>query len=109
VGRWGPSTSPDVVTPPLLAGNPAYSLLYTHTNPDSGGMLLTQEVGTIIPETNMVYYVYYTADIANYNQFIDDVLAMADSLELHLIDLNITKSEDINILDILESLQSGEI
>lgn len=101
--------SPDVVTPPLLAGNPAYSLLYTHTNPDSGGMLLTQEVGTIIPETNMVYYVYYTADIANYNQFIDDVLAMADSLELHLTDLNITKSEDINILDILESLQSGEI
>ena len=101
--------SPDVATPPLLAGNPAYSLLYTHTNPDSGAMLLTQEVGTIIPETNMVYYVYYTADIANYNQFIDDVLAMADSLELHLTDLNISKSEELDILDILESLQSGEI
>jgi hypothetical protein len=101
--------SPDVATPPLLAGNPAYSLLYTHTNPESGAMLLTQEVGTIIPETNMVYYVYYTADIANYNQFIDDVLAMADSLELHLTDLNIAESEELDILDILESLQSGEI
>ena len=101
--------SPDVATPPLLAGNPAYSLLYTHTNPDSGAMLLTQEVGTIIPETNMAYYVYYTADIASYNQFVDDALSMADSLELHLTNLNITKSEEMNALDILESLQSGEI
>lgn len=101
--------SPNVATPPLLAGNPAYSLLYTHTNPDSGTMLLTQEDGTIISETNLAYYVYYTADIASYNQFVDDVLSMADSLELHLTNLNITKSEEMNALDILESLQSGEI
>jgi len=101
--------SPDTATPPLLAGNPAYSLLYTHTNPDSGAMLLTQEVGTIIPDTNMVYYVYYTADISRYNQFIDDALSIADSLEIHLTDLNMTESEDTNIIDILESLQSGEI
>jgi hypothetical protein len=98
-----------VATPPLLAGNPAYFLLYTHTNPDSGAMLLTQEIGTIIPHTNMVYYVYYTADIPSYNQFIDDALSVADSLEIHLTNLNITGSEETNIIDILESLQSGEI
>jgi hypothetical protein len=101
--------SPDTATPPVLAGNPAYSLLYSHTNPDSGAMLLTQEVGTIIPDTNMVFYVYYTADIPNYNQFIDDALSIADSLEIHLTNLNITGSEETNIFDILESLQSGEI
>jgi hypothetical protein len=101
--------SPDTATPPLLAGNPAYSLLCTHTNPDSGEMLLTQEVGTIIPETNMVYYVYYTADIPSYNQYIDNALSIADSLEIHLTNLNITKSEEMSIFDILESLQSGEI
>jgi hypothetical protein len=101
--------SPDTATPPLLAGNPAYSLLYTHTNPDSGTMLLTQEAGTIIPETNMVYYAYYTADIPSYNQFIDDALSIADSLEIHLTNLNLTESEETNIIDILESLQSGEI
>jgi hypothetical protein len=101
--------SPDTATPPLLAGNPAYSLLYTHTNPDSGAMLLTQEAGTIIPETNMVYYAYYTADIPSYNQFIDDALSIADSLEIHLTNLNMTESEETNIIDILESLQSGEI
>ena len=101
--------SPDTATPPLLAGNPAYSLLYTHTNPDSGVMLLTQEIGTIIPETNMVYYAYYTADIPSYNQFIDDALSIADSLEIHLTNLNLTESEETNIIDILESLQSGEI
>ncbi len=101
--------SPDTATPPLLAGNPAYSLLYTHINPDSGAMLLTQEAGTIIPETNMVYYAYYTADIPSYNQFIDDALSIADSLEIHLTNLNLTESEETNIIDILESLQSGEI
>jgi hypothetical protein len=101
--------SPDTATPPLLAGNPAYSLLYTHTDPDSGAMLLTQEAGTIIPETNMVYYAYYTADIRSYNQFIDDALSIADSLEIHLTNLNLTESEETNIIDILESLQSGEI
>ena len=101
--------SPDLATPPLLAGNPAYSLLYTHTNPDSGAMLLTQEAGTIIPETSMVYYVYYTADIPSYNQYIDDALSIADSLEIHLTNLNLTESEETNIVDILESLQSGEI
>ena len=101
--------SPDTATPPLLAGNPAYSLLYTHTDPDSGAMLLTQEAGTIIPETNMVYYAYYTADIPSYNQFIDDALSIADSLEIHLTNLNMTESEETNITDILESLQSGEI
>lgn len=101
--------SSDTATPPLLAGNPAYSLLYTHTHPDSGAMLLTQEAGTIIPETNMVYYAYYTADIPSYNQFIDDALSIADSLEIHLTNLNLTESEETNIIDILESLQSGEI
>ncbi|HZD35902.1 MAG TPA: PsbP-related protein [Nitrososphaeraceae archaeon] len=101
--------SPDLATPPLLAGNPAYSLLYTHTSPDSEAMLLTQEIGTIIPETSMVYYVYYTADIPNYNQFIDDAVSIANSLEIHLTNLNTTESEETNILEILESLQSGEI
>jgi hypothetical protein len=72
-------------------------------------MLLTQEIGTIIPETNMVYYVYYTADIGNYNQFIDDTISMADSLEIHLTNLNMTEPEETNIIDVLESLQSGEI
>lgn len=101
--------SPDLATPPLLAGNQAYSVLYTHTNPDSGVMLLTQEIGTIIPETGMVYYVYYTADIPSYNQFVDDAVSIADSLEIHLTNLNTTELEETNIIDILESLQSGEI
>jgi hypothetical protein len=57
----------------------------------------------------MVYYAYYTADIPSYNQFIDDALSIADSLEIHLTNLNLTESEETNIIDILESLQSGEI
>lgn len=53
--------------------------------------------------------IYYTADIPSYNQFVDDAVSIADSLEIHLTNLNTTESEETNILDILESLQSGEI
>ena len=101
--------SPDLVSPPQLAGNPAYSLLYSHVDPDTGDMLLTEEIGTIVPSTNFAYYFYYTTDIPSYNSYIDDVLSIIDSLEIHLTNLNVTESEETNIFDILESLESGEI
>ncbi len=43
--------SPDLNSPPQLAGNPAYSLLYSHSDPGTGDMLLTEEIGTIVPGT----------------------------------------------------------
>jgi hypothetical protein len=101
--------SPDLISPPQLAGNPAYSLLYSHIDPITGDMLLTEEIGTIVPGTNFAYYFYYTADIPSYNRYIDDALSIIDSLEIHLTNLNITESEETNIIDILESLESGEI
>lgn len=101
--------SPDLISPPQLAGNPAYSLLYSHIDPITGDMLLTEEIGTIVPGTNFTYYFYYTADIPSYNSYIDDALSIIDSLEIHLTNLNVTKSEETNIFDILESLESGEI
>lgn len=48
--------SPDLNSPPQLAGNPAYSLLYSHIDPGTGDMLLTEEIGTIVPGTNFAYY-----------------------------------------------------
>lgn len=101
--------SPDLNSPPQLAGNPAYSLLYSHIDPGTGDMLLTEEIGTIIPGTNFAYYFYYTADIPSYNSYIADALSIIDSLEIHLTNLNVTESEETNIFDILESLESGEI
>ena len=101
--------SPDLNSPPQLAGNPAYSLLYSHSDPGTGDMLLTEEIGTIVPGTNFAYYFYYTADIPSYNNYIADALSIIDSLEIHLTNLNVTESEETNIFDILESLESGEI
>jgi hypothetical protein len=101
--------SPDLNSPPQLAGNPAYSLLYSHIDPGTGDMLLTEEIGTIIPGTNFAYYFYYTADIPSYNSYIADAPSIIDSLEIHLTNLNVTESEETNIFDILESLESGEI
>lgn len=101
--------SPDLNSPPQLAGNPAYSLLYSHIDPGTGDMLLTEEIGTIVPGTNFAYYFYYTADIPSYNSYIADALSIIDSLEIHLTNLNVTESEETNIFDILESLESGEI
>ncbi|MGI0045112.1 MAG: hypothetical protein ACRD47_15515, partial [Nitrososphaeraceae archaeon] len=101
--------SPDLNSPPQLAGNPAYSLLYSRIDPGTGDMLLTEEIGTIVPGTNFAYYFYYTADIPSYNSYIADALSIIDSLEIHLTNLNVTESEETNIFDILESLESGEI
>lgn len=100
--------SPDLISPPQLAGNPAYSLLYSHIDLITGDMLLTEEIGTIVPGTNFTYYFYYTADIPSYNNYIDDALSIIDSLEIHPMNLNVTKSEETNIFDILEFLESGE-
>jgi hypothetical protein len=101
--------SPDLISPPQLAGNPAYSLLYSHIDPGTGDMLLTEEIGTIVQGTNFAYYFYYTADIPSYNSYIADALSIIDSLEIHLTNLNVTESEETSIFDILESLESGEI
>jgi hypothetical protein len=101
--------SPDLNSPPQLAGNPAYSLLYSHIDPSTGDMILTEEIGTIVPGTNFAYYFYYTADIPSYNSYIADALSIIDSLEIHLTNLNVTESEETSIFDILESLESGEI
>lgn len=101
--------SADLISPPQLAGNPAYSLLYSHIDPITRDMLLTEEIGTIVPGTNFAYYFYYTANIPSYNSYINDALSIIDSLEIHLTNLNVTESEETNIFDILESLESGEI
>jgi hypothetical protein len=69
---------------PTLAGNPAYAMLYSENQFETGLMLLTKEIGTIIGDTDMVYYVEYNAPIAFYADNEQDANQIIDSLEFHI-------------------------
>lgn len=74
-----------------LVDNPAYSLLYTYTDEESGSIRLVKEIGTIIGETDMLYYVTYSADIPDYSLYetiVDNYFL--PSLELHIKGFNAT-------------------
>lgn len=74
-----------------LADNPAYSLLYTYTDKETGNIRLEKEIGTIISGTDMVYYVTYSADIPDYSLYESNVeYDFLPSLEIHIKGMNAT-------------------
>jgi hypothetical protein len=98
-------TSDNIET--MLADNPGYMLLYSYNEDDTGVMYLTLEKGTIIPGTDMAYFVEYNAPIQDYANNEEDALSIIDSLEFHILlpktetvqppesDLGIVQGEDI--------------
>lgn len=96
-----------------LAGNPGYSLLFTSGDNETGdGITLTKEIGTIIADTDMVYYVQYVANINQYSLYETVADQMIDSLEIHIQDANATQTvEEQDLTDLLEELatNAGEI
>jgi hypothetical protein len=92
-----------------LAGNPAYALLYSENEDETGLMFLTKEIGTIIGDTDMVYYVVYNAPIgyyANNEQIANQII---DSLEIHIRVPNVDQNQppDLELEETLEGV--GEI
>jgi hypothetical protein len=96
-----------------LAGNPGYSLLFTSgDNETDGGITLTKEIGTIIGDTDMVYYIQYGANINQYSLYETVADQMIDSLEIHVQDANATQTlEEQDLTGFLEELAAtaGEI
>lgn len=94
-----------------LAGNPGYSLLFTSGDNETG-ITLTKEIGTIIGDTDMVYYIQYVANINQYSLYETIVDQMIDSLEIHIQDVNATQTiEEQDLTGFLEELAAtaGEI
>jgi hypothetical protein len=91
-----------------LAGNPGYTLLYSENQDDTGLMFLTKVIGTIIGDTDMVYYVEYNAPIgyyANNEQIANQII---DSLEFHIQIPNAESGlPELNLEETLEGV--GEI
>jgi hypothetical protein len=96
-----------------LAGNPGYSLLFTSGDNETGdGITLTKEIGTIIADTDMVYYIQYVANINQYSLYETVADQMIDSLEIHIQDTNTTQTvEEQDLTDLLEEMaaNAGEI
>jgi hypothetical protein len=95
-----------------LAGNPGYSLLFTSGDNETGAVTLTKEIGTIIGDTDMVYYVQYVANINEYSLYETEADQMIDSIEIHIQDANATQIvEEQDLTDFLEELaaNAGEI
>jgi hypothetical protein len=92
-----------------LADNPAYAMLYSENQFDTGLMLLTKEIGTIIGDTDMIYYVEYNAPIAFYANNEQDANQIIDSLEFHIQSPKSYSGQPPE-LDLLNSLDAiGEI
>jgi hypothetical protein len=95
-----------------LAGNPGYSILFTSGDNETGAITLTKEIGTIIGDTDMVYYIQYVADIDEYSLYETVADQMIDSLEIHIQDANATETvEEQDLTGFLEELaaNAGEI
>jgi hypothetical protein len=95
-----------------LAGNPGYSVLFTSGDNETGAITLTKEIGTIIGDTDMVYYVQYVANINQYSLYETVADQMIDSLEIHIQDANVTQIvEERDLTGFLEELaaNAGEI
>jgi hypothetical protein len=93
----------------ILAGNPGYELLYSETDDSTGAMLLTKEIGTILGDTNMVYFVSYYADIAKYANYEFDADGIIDSLEIHIQNANATSTDEPLELELEDTVDVGEI
>jgi eukaryotic-like serine/threonine-protein kinase len=63
----------------VLAGNPAYVLLYKYSDPISG-ILEVMETGTII--SGKGYYVQYFAESEKYSSYLPTIQTMIDSFTL---------------------------
>lgn len=71
-----------------LAGLPAYNIIYTYTeNPVSTkakNIFLANEIGIIIPNTDLVYYLSYSSPIKFYSQYEQFTQPIRDSLTINL-------------------------
>jgi hypothetical protein len=86
--------------------------LFTSGDNETGAITLTKEIGTIIGDTDMVYYIQYVADIDEYSLYETVADQMIDSLEIHIQDANATETvEEQDLTGFLEELaaNAGEI
>lgn len=67
-----------------LADNPAYSLLYSYDDDETGLVFMTKEIGTIIPGTDMAYYIQYNAPLIYYANNQDTLEGIIESLQFHI-------------------------
>ena len=67
-----------------LADNPGYGLIYSYNEDETGLMYLTLEIGTIIPDTDMVYFAEYNAPIQHYANNEENAGKIIDSLQFHI-------------------------
>lgn len=91
-----------------IAGVHGYEIFYTSTGKAPDKAILTREVGTVVPGTNLAYYVTYSADSSVFSKLEDDVQKMVDSLELHLHNVDAKPPTDLADLDSL-TLYDGAI
>jgi hypothetical protein len=67
-----------------LADNPAYRLVYTFNDDETGLPYMTSETGTIIPGTDIAYFIKYSSPLvyyANNEQIAENIL---ESMQIHV-------------------------
>ena len=64
----------------ILAGNPAYKLIYTKAMEPENANIKTLEIGTII--ASKVYFIRYYAPLQTYSIYLPDVQKMINSFEV---------------------------
>lgn len=67
-----------------LADNPGYGLIYSYNEAETGLTFLANEIGTIIPGTDIAYYVEYNAPLRYYANNEKTANQILDSLEFHI-------------------------
>lgn len=91
-----------------LAGIPGYEVLYTYTV-DSGEVILTRQLGSVIPGTASAYQITYSAEVSEFPQYEEVVNRMIDSVELHLVGANVTAPPNLADLDYFLHIYDGGV
>ncbi len=91
-----------------LAGIPDYEILYTQTG-DQDEVILTRQLGSVIPGTASAYQITYSAEVSQYPHYEQDVNTMIDSLELHLTGVNVTAPSNLADLDYYLHIYDGGV
>ena len=91
-----------------LAGIPGYEILYTFSG-DNDEVILTRQLGAVIPGTSTAYQITYSAEVTEYPGSEDNLNTMIDSIELNLKGANVTAPSNLQDLDYFIHVYDGGV
>ncbi|MGC2429764.1 MAG: hypothetical protein WA393_01880, partial [Nitrososphaeraceae archaeon] len=87
---------------------PGYEILYTFSG-DNDEVILTRQLGAVIPGTSTAYQITYSAEVTEYPGSEDNLNTMIDSIELNLKGANVTAPSNLQDLDYFIHVYDGGV